>query len=199
MEDSGNYLYLSGELAEMPAFSHSCCGRRFFRFSIAVLRKSNVADVLPVLCEEALLPPMPQLADPVTVVGQLRSYCQHMQTGNRLHITAFAKEVHTCAAEHDNRIYLRGQLVKPPTFRCTPLGREITDLFVSVPRAFNKSDLLPVIAWGRNARLSHVWQGGDTVRVEGRIQSRSYAKRLPDGSERTMLAYEVSAASVLRE
>ena len=198
MEDSANRLYLAGELAELPAYSHTCCGSRFFRFSVAVLRKSGVADVLPALSEERLLPPFPQAGDPITVAGQLRAYCQHTQCGNKLHIMAFAREIHVTEAEHDNRVCLRGQLIKPPVFRCTPLGREITDLFVSVPRAFNKSDLLPVIAWGRNARMAHAWQCGDTVIVEGRLQSRPYTKRQPDGSEQTMLAYEVSAANVSR-
>lgn len=198
MEDSANRLYLAGEIAETPEYSHDCCGERFFRFTMAVRRKSGVNDMLPVLCGERLLPPMPSVGEPVTVTGQLRAYCQHTQCGNRLHITAFARELHGYEAEHENHVYLCGQLIKPPVFRCTPLGREITDLFVSVPRAFNKSDLLPVIAWGRNARMAHAWQCGDTIVVEGRMQSRPYTKRQPDGSERSMLAYEVSAASVSR-
>lgn len=198
MDDYANRLYLAGEIDSLPQFSHVCCGVRFWRFSVSVQRKSGVPDVLPVLAEERLLPPMPHIGDPVSVAGQLRAYSQRTEEGTRLHIVAFAREVRCAPVEHDNCVSLTGTLVKPAAYRSTPLGREITDLFLSVPRAFQKSDLLPVIAWGRNARVSRLWQAGDAAAVTGRLQSRAYVKRMPDGSELSRLAYEVSAASVTR-
>lgn len=198
MEEHANRLYLSGELSDLPAFSHECCGVSFYLFQLSVLRKSGVADVLPVLCEESRLPPELVVGDALTVTGQLRAYNRHTALGNRLHILAFAKRVGAEEAPHDNSVVIIGRIVKPPVYRSTPLGREIADLLVAAPRGFGKSDFLPVIAWGRNARIAQYWQPGDCVSVEGRLQSRVYLKRMPDGEERSMLAYEISATTIAR-
>lgn len=198
MEEQSNRLYLAGEFSDLPVFSHECCGTRFYLFQISILRKSGVADVLPVLCEESRLPPMAEVGDPVVVTGQLRAYSRHTLSGSRLHILAFARQVRLEEAPHDNCIGITGHVVKPPVYRSTPLGREIADLLLAVQRGFGKSDFLPVIAWGRNARMAQYWQPGDCVSVEGRLQSRVYLKRLPDGEERSMMAYEVSAATIAR-
>ncbi len=198
MEEQANRLYLSGEISDLPVFSHECCGTRFYVFQMSVLRKSGVADILPVLCEESRLPPMPAAGDPIVVTGQLRAYSRHTLTGSRLHILAFARALHLQEAPHDNSVCITGRVVKPPVYRSTPLGREIADLLLAVQRGFGKSDFLPVIAWGRNARMAQYWQPGDCVSVEGRLQSRVYLKRLPEGEERSMMAYEVSAATIAR-
>lgn len=198
MDEHANRLYLAGEWHSLPAYSHTCCGAPFWRFTVSVQRRSGVPDILPVLAEERLLPPMPAIGDPVALSGQLRAYSQRTEAGNRLHIVAFAREMSGAPAEHDNCVSLTGVLIKPAAYRSTPLGREITDLFLSVPRAFGKSDLLPVIAWGRNARVARLWQSGDAAAVTGRLQSRVYVKRLPDGSEMSRLAYEVSAGTIER-
>ena len=198
MEEQANRLYLAGELSDPPVFSHECCGVTFYIFQLSVLRKSGVADILPVLCEGSKLPGETAVGTPLTVTGQLRAYSRHTLTGNRLHILAFAKQVLAVEAAHDNNVRLTGRIVKPPVYRSTPLGREIADLLLAVQRGFGKSDFLPVIAWGRNARLAQYWQPGDCVTVEGRLQSRVYLKRFPDGEERSMMAYEVSATTIGR-
>ena len=198
MEEHANRLYLAGELSDLPTFSHACCGANFYVFQLSVLRKSGVADVLPVLSEENKLPPMLALGDELSVTGQLRAYNRHTETGNRLHILAFAKHICALEGQHDNCVSVVGRIVKPPVYRSTPLGREIADLLVAAPRGFGKSDFLPVIAWGRNARMAQYWQSGDCVSVEGRLQSRVYLKRMGDGEERSMLAYEVSATTIGR-
>ncbi len=198
MEEQANRLYLAGELSDPPVFSHECCGVTFYLFQMSVLRKSGVADSLPVLCEESRLPVTMDTGMPLTVTGQLRAYSRHTMTGSRLHILAFAKEIGTKEAPHDNNVRLTGRIVKPPVYRSTPLGREIADLLLAVQRGFGKSDFLPVIAWGRNARMAQYWQPGDCVSVEGRLQSRVYLKRFPDGEERSMMAFEVSATTIGR-
>ncbi|MEG1525277.1 MAG: single-stranded DNA-binding protein [Clostridia bacterium] len=191
-----NYLFLAGALSSMPTFSHACFGLQFVRFNLQVERRSGAVDTLPVICEERLLPPMFELGDPLTVEGQLRAYSQRTENATKLMIAAFAQEVHLCTQEPENIVELRGALMRPPVFRSTPLGREIADLFLVVQRSFGKTDYLPVIAWGRNARLCGMWQPGDLVEVSGRLQSRSYHKLQMDGSVREMTAFEVSATII---
>jgi len=198
MEEQANRLYLAGTFSDPPTFSHECCGISFYLFQVSVLRKSGVADILPVLCEESKLPPVVEAGMPAKIIGQLRAYSRHTLTGSRLHVLAFARQLTLEEAPDDNSVCLTGRIVKPPVYRSTPLGREIADLLLAVQRGFNKSDFLPVICWGRNARMSQYWLPGDCVSVEGRLQSRVYLKRLADGEERSMMAYEVSATTITR-
>lgn len=192
-----NSIVLAGTLADIPAFSHICYERRFYRFALSVARRSGVEDVLPVICEERLLPPMPEIGEEFTVSGQLRAYSR-CDGGARLLIAAFCTALSMGVLEPENQVYLSGRLARPPMYRATPLGREIADLFLAVDRGFGKSDYLPVIAWGRNARIAGEWREGDRVEVLGRLQSRAYQKTLPDGAVAERTAYEVSAASVKR-
>lgn len=193
-----NTLYLAGELTELPAFSHACYDQSFCRFFLSVERKSGTADVLPVLAEEGLLPPMMALGEKLSVEGQLRAYSQRVENGSRLMIAAFAQAIHLVDGEPENAVTLTGRVARPPVYRSTPLGREITDLFLEVPRGFRKSDFLPVIAWGRSARDASQCVLGETVSITGRLQSRKYTKMLPDGTSSERTAYEVSAFSFMR-
>ena len=193
-----NQLYLCGTMEELPVFSHACYGQRFVRFMLAVERKSGATDRLPVLASEDLLPPVLEENCQLAVEGQLRTYTQCGNEGNHLLIAGFARSVRLSDGEPDNQVQLCGILSRPPVYRSTPLGREIADLFVGVERAFHKSDYLPVIAWGRNARLASGWNVGDPVQVTGRLQSRGYQKKLSDGAVCDRTAFEVSASSIIR-
>ena len=192
-----NSIVLAGRLFDLPSFSHVSNERRFFRFALAVQRMSGVEDILPVICEERLLPPVAAPGDPLSVRGQIRAYSR-CDGGARLLIAAFCTSLSMGMQEPENRVYLCGRLTRPPVFRGTPLGREIADVFLAVSRGFGKSDYLPVIAWGRNARIVSGWQAGDRVEATGRLQSRVYQKTLPDGTVTERTAYEVSATSIKR-
>lgn len=194
-----NELLLIGDVAACPVYSHDCYGMRFERLELSVARKSGVCDQLPVICAAELLPPEVEPGQRMIIHGQVRAYNRQTEQGGRLMIAAFAHAVALTGAEPENQICLRGNLTRQPIYRSTPLGREIADLFVAVERGFGKSDYLPVIAWGRNARRCSGWQAGDKVEVLGRLQSRVYQKMLPDGSTAERTAFEVSATSITRE
>lgn len=208
MTEPSNSLLLCGELTALPILSHCCRDVRFSRFSLTVRRESQNADVIPVIAPDHLLPPTLDVGDMLEVRGQLRAYSmQHREEWapeggdgyagkNRLIIVGFARSILPGMERHENVVDLVGWICRPPVYRMTPLGREITDVFVSVGRAFGKSDYLPVIAWGGNARRTADYRVGDYVRICGRVQSRVYYKRLPDGASVEKTAYEVSASSI---
>ena len=195
MEHMLNSITLRGELMEFPAFSHENHGKRFFRFTLEVLRLSGAADTLPVIAEESLI----QAIDPnggqmLTVTGQIRSHNQYMDGVRRLMIFVFAATVTAEDGEPINDVILEGPLCKEPTYRRTPLGREICDAMLAVPRAFHRADYLPCILWGRTAQEVSACHTRDRIRIYGRLQSRVYTKLTQEGAtERT--AYEISALS----
>ena len=169
---------------------------RFYRFPLQVPRLSGTPDTLPVLVPEALLTAV-RLEDPLRVRGQLRSFNNRSGVGNRLVLTVYAQAMEPGSGEPCNRILLSGALCKPPIFRRTPLGRSICDLMLAVSRRYGRADYLPVIAWGQLAVQAARLQVGDTLSLEGRVQSRTYRKVLEDGTAQERVAYEVSAMHLL--
>lgn len=175
-----NEVLLEGIALEAPALSHENHGTRFYRFPLQVPRLSGTPDTLPVLVPEALLTAV-RLEDPLRVRGQLRSFNNRSGVGNRLVLTVYAQAMDPGSGEPCNRILLSGALCKPPIFRRTPLGRSICDLMLAVSRRYGRADYLPVIAWGQLAVQAARLQVGDTLSLEGRVQSRTYRKVLEDG------------------
>ena len=201
MELSLNSITVRGTLLELPQFSHENHGRRFYRFVLEVPRLSGAVDLLPVIAEEQLLTSIdPTAGSMVTVTGQIRSHNQYIEGIRRLMIFIFAATVLAEEGEPINDVILEGPLCKEPVFRRTPLGREICDVMLAIPRAFRRADYLPCILWGRTAQDVSACHTRDRIRIYGRLQSRIYTKLTEDGIlERT--AYEISAltAEVLDE
>lgn len=193
-----NHVTLSGRVQETPAFSHSLYGEAFYTFQLVVPRLSGVEDTLPVTAGERLLPVLPQEGDALYLTGQLRSYNIQQQGVNRLLVTVFSRSIMPMEEQesYTNDIMLRGFICKPPVYRTTPFSREIADILLAVNRPYHKSDYLPIIVWGRNARFASGLSVGDAIAVQGRVQSRHYQKTLPDGNVIYRIAYEVSAATL---
>jgi len=193
MEQSINTITLRGSLCQLPVFSHENHGRRFWRFSLEVPRLSGAVDTLPVIAEEHLIMELdPTAGSMLTVTGQIRSHNQRSQTGRHLLIFVFASTVTAEDGEPINDVILEGPLCKEPTYRRTPLGRQICDAMLAVPRAFRRADYLPCILWGRTAQEVSECHTRDRIRIYGRLQSRIYTKLTEEGAfERT--AYEISA------
>ncbi|MBR2889640.1 MAG: single-stranded DNA-binding protein [Oscillospiraceae bacterium] len=193
MEHYNNSVVLRGELAGLPEFSHENHGRRFFRFILEVARLSGTVDRLPVVAEESILNTVElNGGSMLTVTGQVRSHNCRVDGIRRLLIFVFAGSVTAEDGEPINDVTVEGPLCREPTFRRTPLGREICDAMLAVPRGFRRADYLPCILWGRTAQELSRCQVRDRVRICGRLQSRAYTKQTEDGPvERT--AYEISA------
>lgn len=194
-----NTVILTGKIVEECVFSHEVYGEGFYLFYMASERLSDKADVLPVTVSERLIDrALLKNGTQVEINGQLRSYNNYTGKKNRLVLTVFAREItiHTEETAHnENRIFLNGFLCKPPIYRKTPFGREISDMLIAVNRAYNKSDYIPCIAWGRNARYIANLQVGSNIRIWGRMQSRTYQKRIGEAVEER-IAYEVSVAKI---
>ena len=193
-----NKVFLMGEVEEEPVYSHELYGEGFHEFYIAVPRLSGQTDVLPVTVSERLMPGV-NLAkgSKIALSGQFRSYNKLENGKSRLMLTVFVRELLDVApTANPNSIVLSGYICKPPVYRTTPFNREIADLLLAVNRAYNKSDYIPCIAWGRNARFVQNLKVGDRVALSGRIQSREYIKRLSETEQVTMTAYEVSVSKL---
>lgn len=191
----GNNLLLEGMVATTPQFSHENHHTPFHRFFLDVPRLSGQVDRLPILLPENLLPEV-SLGTPLRMSGQLRSFNNKSGVGNRLVLSAFLQKSLPALAQPDNTIQLQGTLCKPPQFRRTPLGRNICDLMLAVPRHYGRSDYLPIIAWGQLALATGQCAVGDTLALEGRIQSRDYQKTT-DNMVTAHTAYEVSMMRLL--
>ncbi len=188
-----NVTTLSGVIVEEPKYSHQVFGEGFFESAIKVQRLSDQADIIPITVSERLFDGALRVGDTVTLSGQLRSYNKIVDGKSKLFLTLFVREVLDNDPDRNpNVIDIVGYVCKPPVYRMTPFKREICDLFLAVNRAYNKSDYLPCIAWGRNARFVKDIEVGCRVAVNGRIQSRTYQKVLPDGTVDERVAYEVS-------
>ncbi len=198
MQDSTNSVSVAGRLRGLE-LSHKLYGEAFYTFFLECERLSDKTDVLPVTISERLLSKHP-LCDgkSVTVKGQLRSYNKLVDGKVRLYLTVFARDIGD-ATSSVNEIELKGFVCKPPVFRMTPFGREITDILVAVNRAYNKSDYIPCIVWGRNARFASGFEVGDKVSVFGRVQSRQYEKVLENGEKIIRVAYEVSISRLSKD
>ncbi len=194
---SNNRVILCGIAAGEPFFSHENRTERFFTFPLEVERLSGNVDRINIILRESLLPALRRgIAAPVEIEGELRSFNNRSGQGSRLVITVFAREVSFPAAPvWRNSVELEGTLCRPPTVRSTPMGREIADLLLAVNRPYGRSDYLPCIAWGRNARRAAAWTVGTRLRLLGRIQSREYIKNLEDRAVRRV-AYEVSVSEI---
>lgn len=199
MEWNENHAVLTGEAVTEPVFSHSSHGEDFFCLPIKSLRLSGAEDVINVLLARTLLERFTVHAgERVTVTGEVRSYNNRSGVGSRLVITLYARELQVNVTEgDDNRLRLAGVLCKQPIYRMTPLGREIADLLLAVNRRYGRADYLPCIAWGSLAAWCSHLTTGTGLRLEGRLQSRSYTKII-DGGEVKRVAYEVSIMTMER-
>ncbi len=195
MEHIANQITLRGSLASLPQFSHENHGRRFFRFFLEVPRLSGAVDTLPVIAEESILN-QADLSDGamLTVSGQIRSHNIRSDGRRHLLIFVFPSSIVCEDGEPINEVTLEGPLCREPTYRRTPLGREICDIMLAVPRAFQRADYLPCILWGRTALDASQCHTRDRIRICGRLQSRIYTKVTESGSEERT-AYEISALS----
>ena len=196
--EKNNKVYVSGEIVSDAVFSHEVYGEGFYEFSVKVMRLSGQADILPVTVSERLIA-CGELArgKQLSAVGQFRSYNKIENGKSRLMLTVFLRElVEDDPSKNPNNILLSGYICKPPVYRTTPFNREIADVLVAVNRAYNKSDYIPCIAWGRNARFVKSLSVGDRIAVSGRIQSREYQKKFSETDVRTMTAYEVSMSKL---
>ena len=193
MEHTRNRITLRGVLTELPQFSHENHGRQFYRFTLEVQRLSGAVDTLPLLAPRHIVDCLdPTGGSMIYVEGQVRSHNVRSESGRHLLIFVFANVVEVQDGEPENCVYLQGPLCREPTYRRTPLGREICDVMLSVPRAFHRADYLPCILWGKIAQQVSRLHTGDELYVEGRLQSRIYTKLTENGAiERT--AYEISA------
>ncbi len=196
MESLGNnQANIIGIVEDEKEFSHRVYGEDFYIFTLRVPRLSGMDDFLKVMASERLLSDCEcNIGDRVEIEGQFRSYNSVEETASKLILTVFAKTIEYCEDEERNKneLFLNGYICKLPTYRTTPFGREITDMLLAVNRTYNKSDYIPIIAWGRNARYCKNFNVGDNLRVWGRIQSRNYQKRISEEEVISKVAYEVS-------
>ena len=202
-----NHLVLVGKVTSDKKFSHEIYGEKFYIFDLEVPRLSGNADIIPITISERLLETDILTIDKKVVVeGQFRSYNSYQNERNKLVLTVFAKDVKFVENQDEeiqaskdfvsNEVTLNGYICKKPIYRQTPFGREIADLLLAVNRAYNKSDYIPCIAWGRNARFCENIEVGTEVKIIGRVQSRTYEKKYEDGTSETKVAYEVSISSL---
>ena len=201
-----NHLVLVGKIVGEQKYSHEIYGEKFYSFDLEVVRLSSNTDIIPITVSERLLTNLDlSIGKNVEVEGQFRSYNNYDSKKNRLILTVFAKEIKETeeSEEQDenknvvtNEVTLVGYVCKKPIYRQTPFGREIADILLAVNRAYNKSDYIPCIAWGRNARFCQNIEVGTEVKIIGRVQSRTYEKKYEDGTVETRVAYEVSIASM---
>ena len=205
-----NYLTLVGKVTGEKKFSHEIYGESFYVFNLEIPRLSGNSDIIPITISERLIKENTlQEGKKLLVKGQFRSYNSYENEKNRLILTVFAKdiiELDEKEVEEENEMVIKdtitnevvliGYICKKPIYRQTPFGREISDILLAVNRAYNKSDYIPCIAWGRNARFCQNLEVGSQVKVVGRVQSRTYEKKYEDGSVETRVAYEVSIGSL---
>lgn len=196
-----NRVSITGEIVSKFEFSHEVFGEGFYIVNVSVSRLSESADVIPIMVSERLVDVRRDYRGcMVEASGQFRSFNRHENNKNKLLLSIFAREIEFTdnAGEYakTNQIYLDGYVCKPPVYRKTPLGREISDLLIAVNRPYGKSDYIPCITWGRNARYSSRFEVGCHIRVWGRIQSREYTKRTENGESVQKVAYEVSVSKI---
>ena len=194
-----NKVFLTGKIVQEPTYSHEMFGEGFFETAIAVKRLSEQVDILPITISERLIAEKDlKMGDDVTLYGQFRSYNKIVDGKSRLMLTVFVREVLDFDPDSNpNAIELIGFICKPTVYRTTPFNREICDLLVAVNRAYNKSDYIPCIAWGRNARFVKYLTVGEQVAVYGRIQSREYQKKVGEDEFVTKTAFEVSVSRIV--
>ena len=201
-----NHLVLIGKVCSEKTFSHEIYGEKFYIFDLEVPRLSKAVDVIPITVSERLITNIDiEVGKELAIEGQFRSYNSYENEKNRLILTVFAKDISEEVEEEtseeekkkvSNEVTLIGYVCKKPIYRQTPFDREIADILLAVNRAYNKSDYIPCIAWGRNARFCQNIEVGTEVKILGRVQSRKYEKKFEDGTSETRVAYEVSVSSM---
>ena len=196
-----NQVEIMGKIASQFTFSHQVFGEGFYMVDVLVKRLSDSEDRIPVMISERLLDVTQDCeGEYIHVTGQFRSYNRHEEKKDRLVLSVFAREVEFVEDDDEsmktNSIFLDGYICKPPVYRKTPLGREIADLLVAVNRPYGKSDYIPCICWGRNARYASAFQVGGHVLIWGRIQSREYVKRISEEETEKRTAYEISVSKL---
>ncbi|EGT5367561.1 single-stranded DNA-binding protein [Clostridioides difficile] len=199
VKDENNVVNLRGELDNKLEFSHEIFGEKFYNMKIKINRLSDSFDILPMTVSERLLQDIDlDKQNLVNVIGQLRSYNKTLNNKNRLVLTVFVREIKSIDEENKdpNSIFLDGYVCKEPVYRKTPLGREITDLLVAINRPYNKSDYIPSIVWGRNAKFAKNLKVGDRIQLWGRVQSREYEKKIDENNVVKKMAYEVSISKI---
>lgn len=196
---NNNFAQICGIVDDELIFNHEIFGEKFYTFTLKIPRLSGAFDKIKIMISDRLLSELPvKTGDLVEITGQFRSYNSLENGDNRLILTVFAKDITLCdiASKNPNSLYLNGYVCKEPIYRTTPFGREITDILLAVNRTYNKSDYIPVIAWGRNARYCKGFKVGDNVKIWGRIQSREYQKKISEAETITKTAYEVSVSKL---
>lgn len=195
---ANNRAEVIGVVSDELVFNHEIYGEKFYTFTLSIPRLSGISDNVRVMVSDRLLADITlNVGDEIEVEGQFRSYNSYENGENRLILTVFAKDIRYAdktEEKNPNSLYLNGFICKEPVYRTTPFGREITDILLAVNRSYNKSDYIPVIAWGRNARFSKRISVGDNIKIWGRIQSRVYQKHLSEEDVIEKTAYEVSVS-----
>ena len=194
-----NKIYIEGTVASKLEFSHEMYGEGFYNFEVEVVRLSDSKDLLNITVSERLITNINlEIGTDIVIDGQLRSYNKFIDGANKLILTVFARNIEYCdeKSKNPNEIFLDGYICKSPVYRTTPFGREIADVLLAVNRAYNKSDYIPTIAWGRNSRFCQSLSVGDNIRIWGRLQSREYQKKISDTETVKKIAYEVSISKM---
>ena len=192
-----NQVSIVGEIVSDFRFSHEVYGEGFYMVDVAVNRLSNYMDYIPLMISERLIDVNEDMVGQnIYVTGQFRSFNRHEEKKNRLVLSVFVRELELLdEIDEDiktNQIFLDGYICKDPIYRKTPLGREIADLLMAVNRPYGKSDYIPCICWGRNARYAGNLSVGSRIQLWGRIQSREYQKRVGENNVVSRVAYEIS-------
>ncbi len=196
-----NQVSIRGKVVSEFSFSHEVYGEGFYLGEISVQRLSESMDLIPVMVSERLVDVSQDYrGEYIQIFGQFRSYNRHEEKKNRLVLSVFAREISFVEEEGDkvksNQIFLEGYICKRPVYRRTPLGREIADMLLAVNRPYGKSDYIPCICWGRNARFASGFEVGGHVQLWGRLQSREYVKKLEEEQIERHIAYEVSVSKL---
>ncbi|MCI8993856.1 MAG: single-stranded DNA-binding protein [Eubacterium sp.] len=196
-----NQVIVAGEIVSEFQYSHEVFGEGFYMVDLSVSRLSNSTDIIPLMVSERLIDVTEDCTGEfLQAAGQFRSYNRHEEKKNRLVLSVFVRELEFLApddmVEKSNQIFLDGYICKEPIYRKTPLGREIADLLIAVNRSYGKSDYIPCICWGRNARFASGFEVGAHVQILGRIQSREYVKKLDMQETVKRIAYEVSVSKI---
>lgn len=198
LAEKNNKVFVSGEIITNAEFSHEVYGEGFYEMNVLVKRLSGQGDILPITISERLISDKDlKVGVQINALGQFRSYNKLVDGKSKLMLTVFVRELlDESPMRNPNSIVLTGYICKPPIYRTTPFNREIADILIAVNRSYNKSDYIPCIAWGRNARFAKNLAVGEKIAVSGRIQSREYQKKITDDDVRTLTAYEVSISKL---
>ncbi len=196
-----NKIKMAGKIVSELEFSHEVYGEKFYTFKLETKRLSENADIIPITISEKFFPGIKiEEGKNVLISGQFRSYNNFTSVGSKLMLTVFVRDIEEvddlCDYASQNNVYLNGYICKAPIYRTTPFGREIADILLAVNRAYNKSDYIPCIAWGRNAKYAGALSVGDNIAIWGRVQSREYQKKINEEEVENRVAYEVSISKM---